>query len=51
MAGLEPTTWDSEDVGVIIGSGHGGLNTLTENLTKLHARGPKAVSPFATASR
>jgi len=33
-------------VGVIIGSGIGGLTTLCEQLAVLHERGPRRVSPF-----
>lgn len=36
----------AEDVGVIIGSGIGGLTTLSEQFRVLSERGPKRVSPF-----
>jgi len=35
-----------EDIGVLIGSGIGGLTTLSEQLTILAERGPGRVSPF-----
>ena len=37
---------NSEDVGVLIGSGIGGINTLTEQLEVLRTKGPRRVSPF-----
>lgn len=36
----------SDRVGVIIGSGIGGLNTLTEQFTVLFEKGPERISPF-----
>ncbi|GIW11058.1 MAG: 3-oxoacyl-[acyl-carrier-protein] synthase 2 [Dehalococcoidia bacterium] len=43
-AGLEVRGRD--DVGAIIGSGIGGIATLTEQIGVLHERGPGRVSPF-----
>lgn len=37
---------DPEDIGVLIGSGIGGLSTLSEQLAVLAERGPSRVSPF-----
>jgi len=37
---------DPEDIGVLIGSGIGGLGTLSEQLAVLAERGPSRVSPF-----
>jgi len=37
---------DPEDIGVLIGSGIGGLTTLSEQLAVLAERGPSRVSPF-----
>lgn len=47
-AGLDPLPAgvSSERVGVVIGSGIGGLATLTENHEKYLAGGPRRVSPF-----
>jgi len=46
-AGLEPgTNIDPERVGVMVGSGIGGLSTWEEQHTILLEKGPKRVSPF-----
>ncbi|KWX07484.1 3-oxoacyl-ACP synthase [Hydrogenibacillus schlegelii] len=45
-AGLKITPDIAERVGVIIGSGIGGLATLEENTRALLERGPRRVSPF-----
>lgn len=34
--------------GVLVGSGRGGVTTMEENVRRLAARGPRAVSPFLT---
>jgi len=45
--GYIPTTEEERDrVGVMIGSGIGGLNEIYETSIVLHERGPKRVSPF-----
>ena len=46
QAGLEPGSVDPYRVGVIIGSGIGGISTLSQQHEILLARGPKRVSPF-----
>ena len=46
QAGLEPKGVDPYRVGVIIGSGIGGINTLSQQHEILIKRGPKRVSPF-----
>jgi len=46
QAGLEPGTVDPYRVGVIIGSGIGGISTLSQQHEILIDRGPKRVSPF-----
>jgi len=46
QAGLEPGGVDPYRVGVIIGSGIGGIGTLSQQHEILIARGPKRVSPF-----
>ncbi|HEX2171976.1 MAG TPA: beta-ketoacyl-ACP synthase II [Dehalococcoidia bacterium] len=45
-AGLEITPSNAEDIGVIVGSGIGGITTLAEQVRVLNERGPKRVSPF-----
>ncbi|MCL6453001.1 MAG: beta-ketoacyl-ACP synthase II [Alicyclobacillus sp.] len=45
-AGLQITPENAERVGVLIGSGIGGIHTLLENYRILLERGPKRVSPF-----
>lgn len=46
MAGISNTTVPAEDIGVIIGSGMGGLTTLAENIHTMVEKGPGRVSPF-----
>ena len=46
QACLEPGTTDPYRIGVIIGSGIGGIGTLSEQHEILLKRGPKRVSPF-----
>ncbi|WP_251952697.1 beta-ketoacyl-ACP synthase II [Levilactobacillus brevis] len=46
MAGLDETTVKPEDLGVIYGSGIGGLTTIEEQVIKMHDKGPKRVSPL-----
>ena len=46
QAGLEPGSVDPYRVGVIIGSGIGGISTLSSQHEILIERGPKRVSPF-----
>ncbi len=45
-AGLDMAKENPERVGVIVGSGIGGLQTIEEEFTKIRDRGPKRVSPF-----
>lgn len=45
-AGLENYTGDKTRIGVAIGSGIGGFNTIYENCIELHNGGPRRVSPF-----
>lgn len=45
-AGLESAKLDMDRVGVIVGSGIGGLSTMEEEYTALRDRGPRRVSPF-----
>ena len=46
-AGLIETSQEmKERIGVIIGSGIGGLATIEENAIKMHEKSPKVVSPF-----
>lgn len=46
MAGVVATPETAEEIGVVIGSGMGGLATLAENLYILRDKGPNRVSPF-----
>ncbi|NLM20763.1 MAG: beta-ketoacyl-ACP synthase II [Peptococcaceae bacterium] len=45
-AGLEKSETDRNQLGVIIGSGIGGLLTIEEQHTKLMEKGPGRISPF-----
>jgi 3-oxoacyl-[acyl-carrier-protein] synthase II len=43
---LRITEANGDRVGVLIGSGIGGIETLSENMAALHSRGPGRVGPF-----
>lgn len=45
-AGLIDYTGDKERVGVSIGCGIGGLNTIYDNCVELYTGGPRRISPF-----
>ena len=45
-AGLDSCDCDKERIGVSVGSGIGGLNTIYDNCIELHDGGPRRVSPF-----
>jgi len=45
-AALDPSEDDADRIGVAIGSGIGGLDTILENERTLLAKGPRRVSPF-----
>ena len=45
-AGLDDYEGDKERIGVSVGSGIGGLNTIYDNCIELHTGGPRRVSPF-----
>ena len=45
-AGLDMEKEDADRVGVIVGSGVGGLMTMEEQVTKMNDRGPARVSPL-----
>ncbi len=45
-ANINPETLDHEKVGVILGSGIGGVETIEEQHNKLLSKGPGRVSPF-----
>lgn len=45
-----PHQWDPRRVGVVIGSGIGGVHTIIENQITLMERGARRVSPFAVPS-
>ena len=46
-AGLDINEQNRQRIGVLIGTGIGGLETLQTAVTTLNARGPQRVSPFA----
>lgn len=46
MAEINETNTKAEDIGVIYGSGIGGLTTIQEQIIKMHKKGPKRVSPM-----
>ena len=45
-SGLDLEKITNEKLGVVIGSGVGGINTIEKEIGKLHSRGPSKVSPF-----
>ncbi|SEM53801.1 3-oxoacyl-[acyl-carrier-protein] synthase II [Ligilactobacillus sp. WC1T17] len=45
-AGITAENTAPEDMGVIFGSGIGGLTTIQEQVIKMHEKGPKRVSPM-----
>jgi len=45
-SGLDLKEENFKRIGVIIGSGVGGISTIETELTKLHTKGPSKVSPF-----
>ena len=46
MAKITPANTCPEDLGVIYGSGIGGLTTIQDQIIKMHEKGPKRVSPM-----
>ena len=46
MAGIKATPDNAEDIGVVVGSGIGGIATIAENIMTMHEKGPGRVSPF-----
>lgn len=46
MAGIKATPENAEDIGVVVGSGIGGIATIAENVLTMHEKGPGRVSPF-----
>ena len=49
-AGLDPAREDGDRMGVIVGSGIGGMHTYESQLRVLAERGPRKVSPFTIPS-
>jgi 3-oxoacyl-[acyl-carrier-protein] synthase II len=47
QAALEITDANRDDIGVLIGSGIGGLQTLSEQILVLEHKGPRRINPFA----
>ena len=46
MAGITEENTKPEDLGVIYGSGIGGLTTIQDQVLRMHEKGPRRVSPF-----
>ncbi|GAJ25977.1 3-oxoacyl-[acyl-carrier-protein] synthase [Liquorilactobacillus sucicola DSM 21376 = JCM 15457] len=46
QAGINSENTDEYDMGVIYGSGIGGLTTIQEQVTKMNSKGPQRVSPL-----
>lgn len=46
QAGIDETNTEPESMGVIYGSGIGGLTTIQEQVIKMHDKGPQRVSPM-----
>ncbi|NRO50496.1 beta-ketoacyl-ACP synthase II [Lactobacillus helveticus] len=46
MAGINEENTNPEDLGVIFGSGIGGLTTIEQQVIRMHDKGPRRVSPF-----
>ena len=46
MAKITPANTRPEELGVIYGSGIGGLTTIQDQIIKMHEKGPKRVSPM-----
>lgn len=46
QAGINAENTDPYEMGVIIGSGIGGLTTIQEQVVKMHEKGPQRVSPL-----
>ena len=46
MAGINEENTKPEDLGVIFGSGIGGLTTIEQQVIRMHDKGPRRVSPF-----
>lgn len=49
-SGLEITDANRERIGVLVGSGIGGIGSIEEECRKLHEKGPGRVSPFLVPS-
>ncbi len=47
QAALEITDANREDIGVLIGSGIGGLQTLSDQILVLEHKGPRRINPFS----
>ncbi|CAL9420881.1 3-oxoacyl-[acyl-carrier-protein] synthase 2 [Streptomyces sp. enrichment culture] len=46
QSGLDPDTWDGTRVGLVVGTGIGGVGTLMQAQDRFAARGAEAVSPY-----
>ncbi len=47
-AGITVTEENADEMGVIIGTGVGGIESLSQQFAVLHERGPSRISPFLT---
>jgi 3-oxoacyl-[acyl-carrier-protein] synthase II len=45
-SGLKVCSENAEDVGVLVGSGIGGISTIVDAAVVMHTRGPDRISPF-----
>jgi 3-oxoacyl-[acyl-carrier-protein] synthase II len=46
QSGLDPDTWDGSRVGLVVGTGIGGVGTLVQAQERYAARGAEGVSPY-----
>ncbi|MGP4089964.1 beta-ketoacyl-[acyl-carrier-protein] synthase family protein [Streptomyces sp. KR55] len=46
QSGLDPNTWEGSRVGLVIGTGIGGVGTLVQAQDRFATRGAEAVSPY-----
>ncbi|MFH8707029.1 beta-ketoacyl-[acyl-carrier-protein] synthase family protein [Streptomyces rubrogriseus] len=46
QSGLDPDSWDGSRVGIVVGSGLGGVTTHGEQYRRMERQGPDLVSPY-----
>ncbi|MEP7199246.1 MAG: beta-ketoacyl synthase N-terminal-like domain-containing protein, partial [Chloroflexota bacterium] len=49
-SGLQIDDGNADEIGVLVGTGIGGLNAVNEAADTLHAKGPMRVSPFTSTN-